>query len=207
MEAVQLVERHQVEHPLHVFHAEEVAAHVEHHAAPREPRTVADADGRDLEAARQRGAVLDARRHQLAERLDAVEQPRGRGGHHLDAAGGGLQVVALGPEVGPLGERQRHGAIVGIGAVGRDAGRIGHLAPRRADQRIQHRSDAGHLDVGRVEPDRRRARHLERCPAQERHLGRERDQRGLRAEGKGQQEADGETKRAHDEQSGGGERG
>jgi hypothetical protein len=47
VEAVQLVERHQVDQALHLVDAEEVACDVEHHPAPGEARAVVDRSQRD----------------------------------------------------------------------------------------------------------------------------------------------------------------
>ena len=52
VQAIQLVERHQIEVPLHVVDREEMARDIEHRAAPGEPRAIDDAGRRRRETGR-----------------------------------------------------------------------------------------------------------------------------------------------------------
>ena len=95
VQAVELVERDQVDEPLDVAYRPEVPGDVEHRAAPGEARSVADPSRRDT-------------RPELAQRLHAVEeagrrvrvQPDGRARHR--------QLVPLRPETGRAVQRERN---------------------------------------------------------------------------------------------------
>jgi hypothetical protein len=79
MEAVDLVERDQIDVPLDLVHLHEMTGDIQHRAPPWESRPIDDARGRDHQRPRlvePDGVVLDEGRHQLAQRLDPVEQSR-----------------------------------------------------------------------------------------------------------------------------------
>ena len=98
MQAIQLVQRHQIDVPLHLVDREEVARDIEHRAAPGEPRTIDDARRRSGDwprRVRPDAAELDERREQLTERLDAVEQTGGVAGGDCHALGRDRQLVTL----------------------------------------------------------------------------------------------------------------
>ena len=67
VEDVEVVQRRQIDDPLHLFDGIERAPHVEHHAPVAQIRFVGDADRREKHF----GCFCGA--HRLAERLDAVE--------------------------------------------------------------------------------------------------------------------------------------
>src|ERR1022692_3620051 len=76
--------------------SEEVAADVEHQAAPGEAGVVDDVDAGHGEGGVAARLAFDFRRKELEQRLDAVEQARRRWGLDAYAARGDRQFVALG---------------------------------------------------------------------------------------------------------------
>ena len=89
VEDVQLVQRQQVDVALDKFHGHEMAAHVQHAAAPAEARPIFDLDA----GQRPGNAVLGLRREdlgreKLAQGLGCIQQPgRGRSAQQDPAAG------------------------------------------------------------------------------------------------------------------------
>ena len=137
VQAIDLVHRDQVDVPLHVVRTEEVARHVEHRAAPREPRTIDDPSrghGDRAALARRRRGMLDDDRQELPQRLHAVEEPGGAVRSDVDAFGGDRELVALVAGIGQRSQRDLDDA--GRGRGGRiDAGRRRRRSG--ADQRCQ----------------------------------------------------------------------
>ena len=79
VERVHLVQRHGVEQLLDLGLGEEVAAHVEHQPAPAEARIILDRNaGHAPLDAGDLLPLLDLRRQELPERLDALEHARRR---------------------------------------------------------------------------------------------------------------------------------
>ena len=77
MKDIELVIGHKVNHRLHRFFAEEMAAFIQKHAAPAERRRI-----RNLDARKCQQAVFVRRK--LTERLLGVEATCGVGGAHYD---------------------------------------------------------------------------------------------------------------------------
>ena len=96
VEAVELVDGSCVEQFLHLFLVEEVAAHVEHKSAIRHQRLVGDFNLRKRPVlARFQLFSIDGGRHQLAQRLQGVEESAKIGGLHLNAVARDAERVAL----------------------------------------------------------------------------------------------------------------
>ena len=105
METIELVPLHLVEKLLHLLHAEEVAALVEHQSAVLEPWLVLDLHRRD-----------PGGQEQLAERLDGVANPILVGSGDPDAAsldregvgtGGGQLLLVYRTDYRPIGVLRR----------------------------------------------------------------------------------------------------
>ena len=108
VQPVQLVQRQQVDVALDVGDAEEVARDVEHRAAPREARPVADRPRSDRARAGADATALDLGRQQLAERLDAPEEAGGAVRDQRHAVRFDSQLVALVAVWGGRLEREVH---------------------------------------------------------------------------------------------------
>ena len=96
MEHIHLVAGHAIDVLLDELLSEEVAADVEHQAAPGEARVIDDVDAGDGPGGGAARRTLDFRREQLEQRLDAVEQARRRLRLDAYAARRDGQVVAIG---------------------------------------------------------------------------------------------------------------
>ena len=107
LQAVELVHGHHVDIFLHKLLVEEIARHVEHHAAPWPVGGIADAHaGSRPRHAATAHAVVHLGREELQERLHAVESPRGVGRLDAHAAALHRQAVALGGQRGAVGQRE-----------------------------------------------------------------------------------------------------
>ncbi len=91
MELVDIVHRHHVEIAFHGIERDEMAAHVEVHAAVGEHREVCDFAGREVHH-----IDLLVGGDALAERLDAVENPSGVLARDHDTLGCDLNLIAFG---------------------------------------------------------------------------------------------------------------
>ena len=100
VQSIQLVQREQIDVPLHGLDAEEMARDIEHRAAPREARHVRDASARHSETTADRGAMLDRPREKLPDRLHPIEQPVRLGGGERDAVPRDRELIALEAECG-----------------------------------------------------------------------------------------------------------
>src|SRR5438876_11006805 len=96
VEAVQLMEREQVDVFLDEFLRHERARHVEMRAAPWEARHVLDLDRRHgPDNPGDRGRAKDVRRQQLPQRLDTVEHTRGTKRANRDARARDGKAISL----------------------------------------------------------------------------------------------------------------
>ncbi len=176
MQAVELVEREEVDQALELADAEEVARDVEHHPSPGEPRPVVDGDDGDLPRARSSPRRLDRIGQELPQRLDAADEPgrRARGERHECRRD--RQPVSLLPE----------GAVTGAEgdddvAAGGRAGRAHRQPEARGRSEVEGEEAGGAARVGIEgrDHDPRRTRQLER-PAPGHDGERLRDDRGKR---------------------------
>ncbi len=134
VQPVQLVHRHQVDHPEHVVLGQEVPGHVEMGAAPGERRGVGDPDTRDLEPLEPGDRPEGAGGEQLPQGLRRVEGPEGVARDDLDSAGRHGQGVGLGGDVVAYRDRlfPKPGVSVrtpGRGSTDRGAGRKWCMSP------------------------------------------------------------------------------
>jgi len=104
MEGIELVHGEDVDPALDELLRKEVTRTVEHAAAPGEPGPVFDRGAGDTERARpqHRRGPLRGRREELAQGLDAIEEPGRSRGADLDAVRPDVEKIALGAE--PSGE-------------------------------------------------------------------------------------------------------
>lgn len=98
MQLVDLVQGELVDVALDLVDGEEVPGDVQHGAPPAVARGVLDRAARDQPGAGLDGVLLDGRREQLTQGLDAVEEPGGGRGGDGDALAAAVETVALGPE-------------------------------------------------------------------------------------------------------------
>jgi len=157
VEAIELVQREQVDELLDERLGHEMAHGVEHRAAPAEARPVLDLHAGQLpRRAADRGLPVHIRRQQLAEGLRAVEQASGRGRADFHAILGDGQQIAFRPE--PVGQRRVDVEANDVAARAGRGGHHGHEAQRgreRAGKLLANRAGcAGRGDRRRLaEPE------------------------------------------------------
>ncbi|KUO20158.1 hypothetical protein AQJ91_15335 [Streptomyces dysideae] len=105
MQLVDLAQGELVDVALDLFDGDEVPGDVEHRAAPAVARGVLDGAARDQPGAGLDGVLLDGRREELAQGLDAVEEAGGLGGGDGDARTAAVEAVPLGAVLA-LGQAQ-----------------------------------------------------------------------------------------------------
>ena len=152
MEAVELEDRHGVEHLLDLVDAEEVAAAVEQDAAVAEAGRVFDlATGQAPVAVKVGGGAVDGHRQHLAERLQGIEESVVVGCADHDGLASDAYLVALGgdgcvlDEVEALDLAALHGAGEPDGA-GDGAGLAAH--EREAVGELAHGLDGTRFEGG-----------------------------------------------------------
>ena len=119
VEAIHLVEGHDVEHALDLLHTEEVARHVHHETAMAEERAVLNADigqGPFYGIAARKLGIEEGAGEQLTQGLEGVEEACGRGCLDGDALGRHFEVVGFLSEGIVLNEAN---IVVGLCALGR----------------------------------------------------------------------------------------
>jgi len=106
VKGVDLVVGEEIDVRLDVLHAEEVARDVEHRSAPCEAREIVNRAGCNVPGAGRRGRVLDGRRQELTDRLQATEHAGGLVGREPHLVGADREVVSLVSQRGIAGGRQ-----------------------------------------------------------------------------------------------------
>ena len=122
VEAIHLVEGHDVEHALNLLHTEEVARHVHHETAMTEEGAVLNADigqGPFYGIAARELGIEEGAGEQLTQGLEGVEEACGGGGLDGDALGRHVKVVGFLSESIVLNEAN---IVVGLCALGRAQG-------------------------------------------------------------------------------------
>jgi hypothetical protein len=121
MQAVELVEGHEVDEPLHLARPVEVPRDVEHQATPSEAGPVVDHAQRDTPRPRAPTVGLDRGWEELAQCLRSPEEPGGACSGERDARVRDDQPVALGAEAAiPGDEGERDAALRRLVADRRD---------------------------------------------------------------------------------------
>jgi hypothetical protein len=166
MQPVHAVHGQVVDEALDFMDLQEMPGHVEHHAAPVEARPVHYAGAGDAQRTRQRGRVLHHGRHELPQRLHAIEETGRRAAGDVHALPCDRHLVTFVAEVNARGIDVQHDGAFGCSRRRNDTRR--RLA-RGANERRQVVRDARGLrisgrrndDRGRVHRERVRRHHLD----------------------------------------------